>query len=168
MAKQTEDRENLLRDGIAMPVRGRLFLEDSEIVIGFRPDGQLSLYWDQDPVYQFDASQRLRRVFLDSNRFKVEKGRLFRLAKTAQGNDATTSRLRLVSEPISESEETLILQKLTDRLQQINDALTKTCLTTGEQQLQTVGLTDQEFRTRVRKWISRLDQPIRLADGPSA
>lgn len=168
MAKQTEDREDLLRDGTAMSVRGRLLIDGTEVVIGFRSRGQLSLYWDQDPVFQFDEAGRLRRAFLDSNRLKVEKGRLVRIKKADEHDGPSASRLRLIVESLSEIEQSVILQSLSECLQQIDEALDPLALARREQELQTVGASEADFALRVRNWISQLESPVRLADDASA
>ena len=88
MAKQTQDREDLMREGTAMPLRGRLLIEGIEVVIGFRPAGQCSLYWNQDPVFQFDAQHQLRRAFVDSRRLKALDGRLAYLKRVESRDNA--------------------------------------------------------------------------------
>ena len=168
MAKRTQDREDLLRDGTAMPVRGKLLIDGVEVVIGFRRNGQLSLYWDQDPVFQFDTDSRLRRVFIDSNRLKSDNGRLVRLTKTDEHSNQPAGRLRLVTEPITAAAEARILQSLSHCLQQIDAALQSIDKLDGKTELQTVGASGRDFAGRVRRWIAKADQPIQLADGPSA
>ena len=168
MAKQTEDREDLLRDGTAMPVRGRLWVDRAEVVIGFRSRGQLSLYWDQDPVFQFDESCRLRRVFIDSCRLKAENGKLVRLRQPHESIDRRVDRLRLVTEPISEVDEAAILQRLSDRLQQIDATLDQMVFDADQALLQSVGATPPEFARRVRGWIADWDRSLGVAGGPSA
>jgi hypothetical protein len=69
MALEEQDREDLLRDGRAMPLRGECTLSGSQVVIGFRSAGQLSLYCGPDPVFQFNAEQKLRRAFFQGRRF---------------------------------------------------------------------------------------------------
>jgi hypothetical protein len=166
MAKHTQDREDLLRDGTAMPVRGRLRIDGTEVVIGFRTDGQLSLYWDQDPVYQFDAQRRLRRVFFDSQRYKVQRGRLVRLERTNPPGSLPIRQVRFVSEPICAAEQAGILQRLKDYLQQIDAALSKITVSSDQTMLQTVGAGEEDFSRRVRKWITLSDGTIPIGDGP--
>ncbi|MCS7465259.1 hypothetical protein NZK35_01065 [Stieleria sp. ICT_E10.1] len=168
MAKQTDDREDLLRDGTAMPVRGRLWVDRAEVVIGFRSRGQLSLYWDQDPVFQFDESCRLRRVFIDSCRLKAENGKLVRLRQPHESINQSVERLRLLTEPISEDDEAAILQRLSDRLQQIDATLEQMVFDGNQATLQTVGATPRDFARRVRGWIADWKEAMGVAGGPSA
>lgn len=168
MAKQTQDREDLLGEGSAMPIRGKFFINSIEIVIGFRRRGQLSLYWDQDPVFQFDADSRLRRVFMDSHRFRAAEGRLVRLEKINDPNNLSAGRLRLVAQPVTAAVESAILQVLPVCLQQIDMEIQKAGHPGDPIKLQTIGISKMEFASKVRDWISQVDQPIKLSDGPSA
>lgn len=168
MAKQTHDREDLLRDGTAMSVRGRLLIDDVEVFIGFRSQGQLSLYWDQDPVFQFDELGQLRRVFFDSIRLKAQDGRLVRLTKSSDEKTPSVGRLRLAGESISDSDQRRILQRLSDCLQQIKQVFEKQSPHDGFDTLQCVGATKNEFVSRVGDWITNLDRPAIIAHDPSA
>lgn len=172
-----------MREGTAMPLRGRLLIDGIEVVIGFRPSGQCSLYWNQDPVFQFDAQHRLRRAFVDSRRLKAQDGRLAYLKRVeSQGNSdqdgvdhpkAGIDPIRFSSELLPLGEERRILQKLNDCLQQIEQRLRPT--TTSEDarsqpinDLQCVGASEVEFSECVLSWIERLGRPIRIAPSPSA
>ncbi|QDV42119.1 hypothetical protein Enr13x_19620 [Stieleria neptunia] len=168
MAKQTEDREDLLRDGTAMPVRGRLWVDRTDVVIGFRSRGQLSLYWDQDPVFQFDESCRLRRVFIDSCRLKAQNRNLVRLRQPHESINRSVERLRLLTEPISQDDQAAILQRLSGCLQQIDATLEQMVFDGNPARLQTVGATPPEFARRVRGWIADWKQSMGVAGEPSA
>lgn len=151
-----------------MPLRGRMIIQQAEVVIGFRPQGQLSLYWDQDPVFQFDEAMRLRRVFVDSNRLKAQQGRLVRLQKRNPHNNLAVGRLRLESEPLTKNDQQQILQTLADCLQQISQALENLQQARETYRLQVVGASEQDFADRVRQWVARQKGATRVAEDPSA
>ena len=92
MARETHDREDLFRDGTQMPIRGRIDLDGTEIVIGFRKCGSASLYWDQDPVFQFNALHQLRRVYFRGIRYAAENGVLNQLGQSRTAVRITTYR----------------------------------------------------------------------------
>ncbi len=167
MARHTHDREDLLRDGVAMTRRGRLDLNRAEVFIGFRPQGQLSLYWDQDPVFQFDPAQKLRRVYWEGRRIKAAGGQLLSLTPSPTSNPmpkaSTVSQLRFVGHPLSAAEQSCILQDLERRLQQIRAAMSAELENTGGEGLQTVGESEQEFAGRVVAWIDALPSPPSVA-----
>lgn len=79
MARQAQDRENLLREATALVPRLMLKLnildEPCELFAGFRGNA-LSLYFDADPVYQFNSSRELRRAFVDNAIIKAVAGEL--------------------------------------------------------------------------------------------
>jgi hypothetical protein len=97
MAIEEHDREDLLRDGRAMPLRGETTIDDATVVVGFRAGGQMSLYCGADPVYQFNADGELRRVFFHGQRYSAENGRLVLLERAAKGG-----RVQFCSQPINE------------------------------------------------------------------
>ena len=69
MAIEERDREDLLRDGSAMLVRGEVVSDELELLIGFRAENQGSLYCGPERVFQFDVQGRIRRVFFDGRKF---------------------------------------------------------------------------------------------------
>ncbi len=66
MARHEEDREDLIREAVALPDRVELFVVgfDQPITIGFRPNSAMSIFVGQDRVYQYDPDGRLRRAFV--------------------------------------------------------------------------------------------------------
>src|SRR5437588_282047 len=76
MARETTDREDLLREATALVERAELAVADwpEPVVIGFRRDGAASIYFGGDPVYQFNARGELRRAFVADRLFKAEHG----------------------------------------------------------------------------------------------
>lgn len=67
MAQHEEDREDLMREAVALPDRVELTVEgfESLITIGFRSNSAMSIFIGQDPAYQFDPEGRLRRAFVN-------------------------------------------------------------------------------------------------------
>ena len=151
-----------------MPVRGKLCIDSAEVLIGFRPRGQLSLYWNQDPVFQFDENCRLRRVYFDSCRFKAMQGRLVRLVTSTESSRLTVGPLRLGTVNVPPSDSEAILHRLSFCLQQIDRTLEKFIDAADPSRLMTVGSDPTDFARRVRQWIATLDQPIPMSDEASA
>lgn len=85
MALEEHDREDLLGEGRMMPIRGGCVIDGRTIVAGFRSGGQLSIYCDADPVFQFNADKELRRVFFEGRRFAAEQGHLIELVREKRG-----------------------------------------------------------------------------------
>lgn len=150
-----------------MTVRGKFDHDGVEIVIGFRVQGQMSLYWDQDPVYQFDADKNLRRAFINGDRYKAVDGRLIRLASPAEDN-AAVRRLALVGSEISGDQQRRILQRLADRLQQIAEVLADSKSATGRHQLRCIGVQPDAFCDRVSQWIDQVQCRPSIATAASA
>ncbi|MEO1615911.1 MAG: hypothetical protein AAFV88_08695 [Planctomycetota bacterium] len=164
MARKTEDREDLLRDGTAMPQRGRMWIESQEVFVGFRIVGPehlaASLYWDQDPVYQFNTNGRLRRVFFQGRRYKATNGTLYQLHQTG-ANRKTTERLVLTDSQVERERQRHMIGQLELCLQQITEYLS------NKGDVECVGMAGTAFKNQTLKWIHDLPRPIEIADSPA-
>ena len=104
MARETHEREDLLRDATALVPRIQLRMsregKPCEVFAGFRKEGALSLYFDDDPVYHFNSAGELRRAFVDDRLVKAEQGRL--VAMQPQRSEKSTDLLRHELSPAEE------------------------------------------------------------------
>jgi hypothetical protein len=84
MARETHDRENLLRDAVALVPRVMMRVQmrgrSVEVFAGYRGES-LSLYFDDDPVYHFNDIGELRRAYVDGRLIKAERGQLVLLVR---------------------------------------------------------------------------------------
>lgn len=96
MARDELDRENLLRDATALVERIEFHSADGNdcecVVVGFRGDGALSIYFDQDPVYHFNAAGELRRGYTNGRLLKAVEGRLAALRRLRTENEVQLMR----------------------------------------------------------------------------
>jgi hypothetical protein len=80
MARQSHHREDLLRDATALSPRILLQAviqgQPCEVFAGFREPESLAIYFDDDPVYQFNSQGELRRAFVAGSIIKADKGQL--------------------------------------------------------------------------------------------
>jgi len=86
MARQEQDKEDLLREATALIERVELTTTThggakQTVVVGFRRDGSPSYFFGADPVYQFNARRELRRGFHSGKLLKAEQGRLVELTR---------------------------------------------------------------------------------------
>src|SRR5215216_4505512 len=93
MAREGSSREDLLREATALVERIELLprttdrsmvasdLVGEHIIAGFRRDGALSIFFGEDPVYQFNAAGALRRAYCDGKLLKAARGRLAALQR---------------------------------------------------------------------------------------
>ena len=121
MARNSEPREDLLRDARALTPRMLLRVtfdgRDVELFAGFRGES-LSLYFDDEPVYHFNARGELRRAFIDGRIVKAEHARLVFLEREL--NERAT-----ILRPSGRSGElqAALVADLTNRLQHCRAAL---------------------------------------------
>ena len=159
MAKQTHDREDLLRDatGYTRRIELRVPRVDPTVFCGFRPDGALSIYWGQDEVIQFNSSRELRRAFFDNRMLASYHHRLYWL------NRSPTARTRLTREALPEQAAAAFLALWEQRCKMLLAALTDgTCDVLGQ------APEDSEITGSFTDWLSTYSFPFRLAMHPGA
>jgi hypothetical protein len=161
MARRETEREDLLREATALVERIELVPREAasgeHVVIGFRSDGAMSIYFGTDPAFHFNSSGRLRRAFCDGLLFKAEQGRLVSLRRVRRENE-----VQLVSHHLAEEEQVKFVADVQVRLREV----TRQC---DENQLITVGKVpaDADVLGRARTWLSQLGD-VRVADSPHA
>lgn len=117
MPRHSQDREDLLAEATALLPRIQLRLEHGKVFAGFRQDA-LSLYFDTDPVYHFNAAGELRRAFIDGQLLKAEQGRVVAWQPLRQAE--STDMLR---HDLSDAEIASLAQDITARLHFLRLAL---------------------------------------------
>ncbi|MCA9183063.1 MAG: hypothetical protein KDA51_16490 [Planctomycetales bacterium] len=60
-----------------------------ELFVGMRSDDSWSIYFDEQPVLQFNFEDRLRRLYADNQRYAAVEGRLRLLDRPARGGQVT-------------------------------------------------------------------------------
>ena len=155
MARQEEDREDLLREATALVERVELHIEGQAEpwVIGFRRDASASLYVSGDPVFQFNQRNQLRRAFVDGKLVKAERGRLVWLER--RRTDTQVQLLRRDFTPV-ETDDTLALAAR--RLEQLREALAA-----GRYELRGQVPEDADVIGRVSRWLDALPAELEVA-----
>jgi gamma-glutamylcyclotransferase (GGCT)/AIG2-like uncharacterized protein YtfP len=120
MARQETDREDLLRDATAFIRRAEWTISGppSPLFAGIRRNGSLSLYFDQDPVYQFNAEGRLRRAFVGGKLYRTQGETLAELDRVRDARETQLRRRNLGEGELSE-----FRREMHRRLEELNRAL---------------------------------------------
>jgi hypothetical protein len=99
MSREESSREDLLREATSLVERIELVpngsTSDGHIVAGFRRNGALSVFFGEDPVYQFNAAGELRRAYSDGKLLKADRGRLAALERVRTQNEVQLVRHEL-------------------------------------------------------------------------
>jgi hypothetical protein len=161
MARQQEDREDLLREATGLVERVELeYVEEQgrSIVAGYRSNGALSVFFGAAPVYQFNTDGELRRAFRDDCPIKAQSGELIRM-KRVEEPDRTV----LHSHTLSVEEKSEFLARATDELQALSRNLANgTYLIIGQVPL------DADNTRRLQGDLERLTgESLRVADVPN-
>ena len=83
MALIESDREDLIREATALVRRAELKLPNSDrlVTVGYRSNGAFSVFFDQDPVYQFDLEGLLRRAYVDGHLYRSQHSTLAQMRR---------------------------------------------------------------------------------------
>ena len=158
MARHEEDREDLLAEATAMSERAELAVDgfDEHVFIGFRDQGAASIYFGAEPVYQFDSSDRLRRIHDDGHLLKAESGRLVSLIRRR-----SAGKVQLVRHELSDEETNGLLSEINRRLKTLLESL-------AGRRFRIVGQVpaDADIVGRLRTWLAGLPAPLKIADSP--
>jgi len=116
MAREESSREDLLREATALVERIELIpkgsTSDGHIVAGFRRNGALSVFFGEDPVYQFNAAGELRRAYTDGKLLKADRGCLAALQRVR-----TQNQVQLVRHELNEAEIVQFKTRMANHLQ---------------------------------------------------
>ena len=107
MSRIELDRENLLRDAVALPDRLELEIDGLEVPIfaGFRSAGGFSLYFGTDFVLHFNAANELRRAYIDGTVVKARNRSLIAMQRRREDRELVLESLPLSAEQVVEFQE---------------------------------------------------------------
>jgi hypothetical protein len=126
MAREESEREDLLREATALverielaPSRGPL---GEHVVIGFRSNGAMSIYFGGDTAYHFNSSKELRRAFSNGLLLKSERGRLVALERVRMDDQVQLLRRQLLEDEQAKFLD-ILMKRLGDLIAQCNKNL---------------------------------------------
>ncbi|MEM1224490.1 MAG: hypothetical protein AAGJ40_02270 [Planctomycetota bacterium] len=162
MARNEQEREDLLAEGIQLVRRGRIsaVIQDVEIqwLAGWRQSGAFSVFENSDPVFQFNVSSRLRRVFKDAVRYAAHGGLLHELVRQPD----PSGRLRLERRVLTGDESAVMTSRWSQIFHRLNHAVEDECA-----DLETVGIEPSLWRAEVTAALQSIGAIYRVANAPS-
>ncbi len=160
MAREESNREDLLKETRALVERAELVVPTAaeSIVVGFRWDGALSIYFGADPAYHFNARGELRRAYADGRLFKADSGTLVALDR-----NRTAEEVVLLSHSLSADEQVQFLSDLGRRLEELLAALDG-----GKAQIVGRVPSESDVISRVTRWLTQRPRTIPVARLPRA
>ena len=120
MSRREADREDLMQEATALRQRVEMRIDGGTetVVAGFFADGRLALYFESDPVFQFDPEGRLRRAFCDGDLFRSQGSTLARLTRARSTHSTDLERHDLGTEELQS-----FLSRMKERLAALLEAL---------------------------------------------
>jgi hypothetical protein len=161
MARDETNREDLLREATALVERIELVPSgatiDEHIVAGFRRNGALSIFFGEDPVYQFNAEGDLRRAYSDGKLLKAEGGCLWALQRVRTQNE-----VQLLRHELNEADLAQLRAEMASRLHSFATLINTKAFEIAGQMPQ-----DADIIGRLKRWFeSHLD--VQIAQRPNA
>ncbi len=92
--------------------------ESEPVFAGVRSDGSLSVYFGQDPVYQFTPSGQLRRAYAEGFLYRTQGATLARLNRERSTDQTVLARSDLNSAELSQ-----FLEKMDDMLTRLRESI---------------------------------------------
>ena len=160
MAREESSREDLLREATALVERIEIVprsfgssiatneLPCEHIVAGFRPDGALSIFFGEDPVYQFTAAGELRGAYCNGMLLKAVRGRLVALQRMR-----TQREVQLVRHELNATEEAASAAQMAKYLGEL-----ATLLDTNSFEVAGQMPHDVDVVGRLRDWLATHEQ----------
>lgn len=143
-----------------MSVRGLAMIDGQELFIGFRSAEQASLYFNQDPVYQFNSSHELRRVFYKNERYAAYSGQLCCLVQSDNASQGAVANIRLTHQPVSAE----LVNSIVQEFQRLRKLILET-----DVDWEYVGTESQdEFAASVQEWLAGFGDTLIIAESPAA
>jgi hypothetical protein len=161
MARQESDREDLLREATALVERIELAPSSAssgeQVVMGFRSNGAMSIYFGSNITYQFNSIGQLRRAYADGLLLKAERGRLVALERVRKD-----SQVQLLRRQLLEDEQAKFLDVMMKRFGDLIEQCNKNLLVTVGQVPP-----DVDVLSRALNWLSHCDA-VTIAESPHA
>lgn len=124
MARNEADKEDLIADATALIERAEYchahtHSTDKIVTVGFRRDDSLSLYFDQDPFYQFTSDGLLRRAYENGFLYRSQQDTLSKLNRIRNAQQTTLNKTDLNSTELDDFQQRMLqrLNSLLDLLQ---------------------------------------------------
>lgn len=155
MARQEEDREDLLAEATALVERVELRSAEftDPVVVGFRSQGAASFYFGAQPAYHFTSAGELRRAHAGGLLYKAERGKLVSLDRRR-----STGQVQLIRHELNAAETHQFLLVLSSTLQALRESLdAKKCELVGQHP------PTADMVGRVRAWLARHAEKTQLA-----
>ena len=159
MARQEQDREDLMREATALVRRVELQLPGhaEPWVVGFRRGGAASIYVGAQPVFQFNTAGEIRRGFWNGRLVKAEQRRLVYLERRR-----TDVEVQLVRHEFTDAEMIEFLELAVETV----DRLRRGLHSSGIEILKQVPA-NADVVADLKAWLSSLPATLSVASVPN-
>jgi hypothetical protein len=159
MARQEQDREDLLREATAYVERIELKASGSDlpVFVGFRAEGGASIYYGPDFVLHFNKAGELRRAFIGSQLLKAEGGAMIGMTRRREAREVVLESERFTAKESAE----FLLEAGRSIDQLLDDVRASRFKVLGQVPA------ERDLVGRVREWLAQLPRPLIVAKRPN-
>jgi hypothetical protein len=154
MARQSHHREDLLRDATALLPRillqAKILGQPCEVFAGFRQPESLAIYFDDDPVYQFNSQGELRRAFVSGQIIKADKGQL-----VAWERSETLDQTAMLSRRLNIESTHELVNAMLARFAEL-----KASISNGNTNIVGQAPPDGDALAKLQKWLERIEAVV--------
>jgi hypothetical protein len=120
MARIEDDREDLIREATALKprVEWKIAEEPEPVFTGLKRDGSLSIYFGQNPVYQFNPQGQLRRAWIDGYLYRTQGSTLAKMHR-----ERTETKTYLIRTDLTAQDLSSLLHRMDLRLSHLSSKL---------------------------------------------
>jgi hypothetical protein len=153
MARCESDREDLFNEATAFVRKAELtgLALDAPVVVGFRKDGGLSIYFGGDPVYHLGPERRLKRAFHSGRLYRREGDTIAELVR-----ERTPAATILRRRDLSRTETAAFLNQMAGRITDLVAHADRGLVTMTRQQPQDDAAIWADFKAAVAVMNARL------------
>ena len=156
--REQQPPEELLREATALVERVSFHARhwQGPVVIGFRSNGAASIYFGEDPVYQFNRDDELRRSHWRGQRIKAQQRQL----KLVQ-RDSGSSRMHLLTTDLDAPQTKQFVDELANHLEQLRGVV-------HHRNLRVIGQIPEhpDLLPRLHRWLESLGSHPTIAMSP--
>jgi hypothetical protein len=162
MARDECDREDLMQEAVALADRIEFQIPENleSVIVGFRRNGAVSLYFGQDEVFQFNDRGQLRRAYLVGTMLKADDGRLVSLRRFR-----TQFESQLRSADLDELQTDQLKEHVRNKILGLRAAIANGTARVVRRETSIAG--DMDLSARTAEWIDGLPDSVEIAAVPN-
>lgn len=159
MARNEHDHRDFFAEAVALVRRTELAVKGNatDIIIGFRHRGALSLYFGSNLNFHFNLNKEIRRCFVGNLLYKAEERRLVSMYRRR-----SKEVVALVRNELSDDEQEAMLKYVLERIRGLRNAISE-----EQYEIKRQIPDDSDLLKAYVEWADSLDDELTVAESPN-